>query len=365
MVYSIPYEIGMDKMELDTPVLLLDLDVMEKNISEMAKYFHFVKADLRPHIKNHMSPIIAHKQIDAGAIGICCQTIGEAEVMGYSGLKEILICNEVIGDIKIKRLMSLAAHTNVMVTVDDPQNIENLSKAALKSGRELGVLIDINTGYNRCGLVPGDSALKLVQQIVKSEGLSFKGINGYTPMYEKDPVKRKEMQEKMLKKNIDMKDLLEKNNIEVDIISAGCTSVYNIAAEYPGITDVQACTYVFMDLDNEEIIGTAPADLGYALTILTTVISKPTEDRLVIDAGNKCIATEKSRPKDVTGIELYQLSAEHGRVRVINPNKEINVGDKMEFIPSYCDGTVNRWNKYYGIRKGNLELVWDIHHYHQ
>jgi D-serine deaminase-like pyridoxal phosphate-dependent protein len=356
----------MEKNEIDTPALLLDLDIMEKNISEMAKYFKTKKASLRPHIKNHMSPIIAHKQMDAGAIGICCHTIGEAEIMAYSGLKNILLTNQIIGNHKIQRLINLTKQCDIIAIADNLKNVMELSKVASDKGVTIDVMVDVDTGYDRCGVQPGKPALLLAKKIVKSEGLNFKGINGYTPSnHEKDFIKRKERQEKMLKLDIDTKNLLEKNGIEVEIVSAGCTGDYNFSGEYPGIDEVQAGTYVFMDVNNSEIIGTTPVDLGYALTVLTTVISKPTEDRIIIDAGNKSLARENSIPKDLEGVELYRLSAEHGRVRLNNPSREIEVGDKIEFIPSYIDGTVNRWDKYLCIRNERLETIWDIHHVHQ
>ena len=129
MAYNIPYALGMDKWEIDTPALLLDLDVMESNISEMARFFRTASAGLRPHIKNHMSPLIAHKQIEAGAVGVCCQTIREAEIMAYSGIKDILLTNETVGSSKIERLLNLTGHTHIMAVVDSLGNVEDLSAA--------------------------------------------------------------------------------------------------------------------------------------------------------------------------------------------------------------------------------------------
>ncbi len=365
MSYFIPYRIGMDMWDIDTPALLLDADVMEKNVSEMAKYTKCLGKGLRPHVKNHMCPVIASMQLEAGAVGFCCQTIGEAEILGAWGIRDILICNEIVGASKIERLMGLRGYTNVMVCVDNSKNVEDLSEAAHSTGQELDVLIDLNTGYDRCGVEPGRPALNLAAQVVRSRGLRFRGIQGYTPMHEEDPQKRRERQQGMLSKAVDTRDLLERDGVHVDIVSAGCTSCYDIAAEYEGVTEIQPGTYVMMDINNAEVVGTTPAELGYALTVLTTVISKPTENRAVVDAGNKALATERSIPKDLTGVNLHRLAAEHGRIQLENPSRPIEVGDKIELIVSYCDGTVNRWNKYHVIRKGRLEAVWDIHHYHQ
>jgi D-serine deaminase-like pyridoxal phosphate-dependent protein len=354
----------MDKWEIDTPALLLDLEVMERNISEMTRFFKSASAGLRPHIKNHMSPLIAHKQMDAGAVGICCQTIREAEIMAYSGIKDILLTNEIVGRSKIERLLNMTDHTHVMAVVDSSENVEELSVAAQAKGMNVDVLLDLDTGYDHCGVLPGEPALKLAKKIVESRGLHFKGINGYTPMnQEQDPERKVKAQKDRLKKNIDTRDLLERNGIEVEIVSAGCTKDYYISAVYPGITEVQLGTYIYMDISHAELIGTTFADLRYALTVLTTVISKPTENRLIVDAGNKAIAREDSIFKDISGLKLYKLSAEHGRVQVTKPSREIKIGDKLELIPSYGDGTVNRWNKYFGIRKDRLDTVIPIYHH--
>ncbi|RLG95514.1 DSD1 family PLP-dependent enzyme [Candidatus Bathyarchaeota archaeon] len=358
-----PYSIGMDISEIETPALLLDLDIMEKNIWEMAKYFNQRPAGIRPHIKNHMSPFIAHKQMDAGAVGVCCQTVAEAEIMAYSGIKDILIANEVIGKSKIDRLLDLTRHTHMMVAVDHPSNVRDLSKAATKKKASIDVLIDLDTGYGRCGIQPGDSALKLSQLIVDSHGLEFKGINGYTPAsFDEDQEEKRAKQEKKLKVDIDTRDLLIKNGIEVEMVSAGCTRDFFISADYPGITEVQPGTYIYMDIGHRELIDTTPVDLDYAMTVLTTVISTPVDDRVVVDAGSKAILKIDSRLKDLKGYELYALSAEHGKLRVNEPERKLALGEKIELIPSYGDGTVNRWSRYLGVRKGKLETVIPIYH---
>jgi D-serine deaminase-like pyridoxal phosphate-dependent protein len=363
MDHLAPYTIGMDTTEIETPALLMDLDIMEKNISEMAKYFKSKPAELRPHIKNHMSPHLAHKQMELGAVGVCCQTVAEAEIMAFSGIKDVLISNEVVGGSKIERLLNLTKLTHIMVAVDNPTNVLELSKAAIRKGVTLDVLIDLDTGYGRCGIQPGTPALKLSKLIVDSPGLYFKGINGYTPAsFDEDQNVKREKQEKKLKVDIDTRDLLVKNGIDVEVLSAGCTRDFFISAEYPGITECQLGTYIYMDIGHRELIGTTPVDLNYAMTVLATVISTPTDDRLIVDTGNKAILKEDSKPKNLVGYELYSLSAEHGKLRISEPHEKLSVGDKIEIIPSYGDGTVNRWSRYLGVRKGKLENVIPIYH---
>lgn len=363
MTRSGALQIGMSKWDLDTPALLMDLDVMERNISEMARFTRSAGVGLRPHIKNHMSPFIARKQLEAGAAGFCCQTITEAEIVASWGIRDILITNEVVGRAKIRRLIGLRSYTNVMVVVDDVANAGELSEAALASGRSLDVFIDVDTGYHRCGVMPFEPALRFAQGLIGLKGLHLKGINGYSPMHETDPKARREKQELMLNASVGTRTMLQEKGIPVDILSAGCTSVYDIAATYPGVTEIQPGTYALMDLNNKEIVGTTPADLNYSLTVLATVISRPTDDRIVVDAGNKTLAVEHCLPipKGVDGAELFRLSAEHSRIRAEGPSRKLKVGDMIELLVSYCDGTVNRWSKFLGIRGDRLEAILDIH----
>jgi D-serine deaminase-like pyridoxal phosphate-dependent protein len=170
---------GTQKKDLDTPCYLIDLDVMERNIEKMAAYFRGRTANLRPHMKHHKTPEIALKQIAAGAIGVCCQKLGEAEAMADGGVDNILITYEIIGTAKILRLMNLAKRVNLMVTVDDPDNVADLSQAAQAAGVDLGILVDVNSGQNRCGIDPGSPAVALAQSVAKSPGLVLNGLCGY------------------------------------------------------------------------------------------------------------------------------------------------------------------------------------------
>jgi len=165
--------------QIDTPALLIDLDLMERNISKMAKFFKKVDADLRPHSKTHKIPIIAHKQIAAGAKGICCQKLGEAEVMAAAGIKDILITNQIVGPRKVWRLANLSKHSEVIVAVESLENAREISKTALKKETKVKVIAEIDIGINRCGVQPGEPTLRLVQEILRLPGLEFKGMMGY------------------------------------------------------------------------------------------------------------------------------------------------------------------------------------------
>ncbi|NIM44475.1 MAG: DSD1 family PLP-dependent enzyme, partial [Nitrososphaeria archaeon] len=286
----------MDKHDIGTPALVLDLDLMEKNIAKMAEYFRGRKANVRPHIKTHKTPIIAHKQIEAGAEGITCAKLGEAEVMAAAGIKDILIANEVVGKKKIERLANLSKHCDVMVATDEPRNVEELAEAAQVNRAEINVLVDVNLSQNgklygildRCGSLPGKPALQLARKVSESKGLNFKGLMGYEGGMGRfiEFEKRKEVCVEALKPLIGTKNMIEEAGMEVEVVSSGGTNTYSITGDYPGITEVQAGAYVFMDTHYKVMEG---IDFDYALTLLTTVISRPYPEKAILDVGLKSI----------------------------------------------------------------------------
>jgi D-serine deaminase-like pyridoxal phosphate-dependent protein len=235
--------------EIDTPALLLDLDSMERNITRMATAFRGLTAKLRPHAKTHKTPIIAHKQLAAGAIGITCAKLGEAEVMVEGGIRDILLANQIVGTHKISRLVSLARHADLIVAVDDGSNVQDLSQAAQATGVLLRVLVEVDIGMHRCGVAPGEPALSLAQQVEKAPGLQFAGLMGYeghlvfVPNLE-ERVHRVHTDMQLL---IDTVSFLESRGLPVGIVSAGGTGTAMITGRLPRITEIQAGSYVFMD----------------------------------------------------------------------------------------------------------------------
>ncbi len=352
---------GMPIQDLDTPSLLLDLDALDSNIERMAKFFASRPARLRPHTKTHKTPIIAHRQIAAGAVGVCCQKVGEAEVMAAGGVRDILVSNEVVGPLKIERLMSLAPHCDLKVVVDDPENARALSEAALRKGLVLEVLIEVNVGQDRCGVAPGPPALHLAEAIARCRGLRLRGLQGYEGflMLVKEFASRREQVQVAMQKLLETRDLLVKAGHPVEILTGGGTGTYQLTGATPGITEVQAGSYVVMDSSYRDVEG---VDFEVALTVLATVMSRPTRDRAVVDAGFKTLSTDQGMPcvKDVRGAEYYPGGDEHGRLRLQDPSRDLRVGDQVEIIPSHCDTTINLHDEYFCHRNGRLEAVWPI-----
>ncbi|MCX6032185.1 MAG: DSD1 family PLP-dependent enzyme [Chloroflexi bacterium] len=352
--------IGTPKADLDTPALCLDIEAVEANIRRMANALRDSPVRLRPHAKTHKSPILAQMQLAAGAIGITCAKLGEAEVLAAAGIKDILIANQIIGTGKIARLVNLAAYTDVMVAVDDAANVAELDAASQAKGVRLRVLIEVDIGMARCGVFPGEPTLALAQRVVASPGLRFEGVMGYEghTIFLKDPEERRQKTEASVKLLVDTADLLRRRCIPVPIVSSGGTGTYFITGRYPGVTEIQAGSYITMDGQYREEVG---IDFAYGLTVLATVVSARDPDRAEIDAGLKTLTRDFGLPKviDPPGWELVGLSEEHGHLRRAG-GAPLKPGDKVEIVPNHGCTTINLHDEYHVIRRGMLEAVWPI-----
>jgi len=356
--------IGKDKREIPTPALLLDLDGVEHNLTEMADFFEDREADLRPHIKTHKSPFLAHKQLEAGAIGITCQKLSEAEVMARSGIKDILIANEVVGEVKTTRLARLARSVDLKVAVDDEANARALDRACREAGSELGVLVELNVGLNRCGIPPGERALPLARFLRKTDNLVFRGLMGYEghTVFIDSFEERKRRAEEALKAVVGTKELLEEEGIGCPVVSSGATGTHEITGSYPGVTEVEAGSYLTMDGTYAELDGVGEK-FQTPLTLLATVISRPAEDRAVLDSGMKSITHDMGDPQFVglEGATVTSFSEEHLNVRIEGPEVEafevLRPGEKVELLPSHGCTTINLHDQFYGIRDGDLEAI--------
>ena len=352
----------MKKIEIDTPALLLDLDIFESNILHMAQYFKKRSANLRPHVKSHKTPIIAKKQIEVGAIGITCAKLGEAEVMAETGIDNILIANQIIGEQKIQRLVRLAKSSKTITAVATFENARNLSLHAEKEGIKLDVIIEVEVGMNRCGTVPGLETLELARRIVKIKNLNFRGIMGYEG-HVMVPMDIEERRQKTLQADkllVDTAKLIENTGIKVDIVSAGGTGTFDITGAYPGITEVQVGSYCLMDSDYAQY-GNAGSRFQCAVTVFTQVIDRPTPKRVVVDAGLKTMSTDQGFPlPKVDYLKLLELHEEHTCLEIEDTKKEIKVGEKIEFVPTHICTTVNLYDKFYCLRGDHVEDVWGI-----
>ena len=347
-----------DMEELDTPALIVDLDILEWNIGTMARHFAGTSSNLRPHFKTHKCPQIAKMQLEAGAIGITCAKLGEAEVLVNNGVKDVLIANQVVGPLKIGRLCRLAGAADVKVAADDPTNVDELSRAASEAGATIGVLVELDIGMNRCGVKDREAALRLAGRVVRAPGLEFRGLMGYEGhvVLNADEEGRRRGCVEALAKLTDSAAYLRSNGVEVEIVSGGGTGTYLYTSQYPGITEVQAGSYVMMD----HKYSTLGLPFRNALFLLVSVVSNQRDGGCVTDAGLKALASEFGMPsiRDRADLTLAALSEEHGLVAASGAKPR--PGERLVVVPSHCCTTVNLHDTLYGIRSNTVECVWQI-----
>jgi len=359
----------MTRAELPTPALLLDLDRFERNIRKMAAHVKAAGKKLRPHAKTHKCPEIALRQVAAGAVGVCVAKVGEAEVMAAAGVRNLLITTEVVGPEKIGRLLGvLDRQPETLVVVDHPDNVRELGQAMERAGRVLNVLVDVDVGGRRTGVEPGEPALALARAVRHEPALNLRGLQGYAGQcaHVAGFEERQRTSRRWMARLMKTRELFEKHGLPVDIVSGGSSGTFNIDSELEGLTELQSGSYCVMDLDYRRIGGkggSAYDDFEMALTVLTTVISVPSADMAMIDAGLKAFSTDKPFVPEAVewpGLEYSWAGDEHGRLTVTEPARLPRLGDRIEFFPPHCDPTVNLYDRIYAMRGDKVEAVWPV-----
>jgi D-serine deaminase-like pyridoxal phosphate-dependent protein len=348
--------------QVTTPALLVDLNAMESNLRRMADFFADKSCKLRPHFKNHKVPLLSWKQIRAGAIGITCATLREAEILVHHGVDNILIANEIAGDAKAERLAELSKSASVIVAIDNPKSARDLARAQRDRKSQIEVVVDIDIGLGRCGVMPGEAALQLAKSAV-AEGLKLRGIMGYDGHFQvMSPGPDRDEQVRAGSRSlVDSAAIIEAAGIPVSIISTGGTGTHAVSGDFPGITEIQAGSYLLMDT----IYINRGASFSRSLTVLATVISTRGPGHAVIDCGVKAISGERGLPtvKDIPGASLKALHAEHGLLEIqADSQVSLGVGQKIELWVLYSDATVNLHSAMYGVRNGKVEEVFQIEH---
>ena len=348
--------------QVKTPALLVDLDAMEFNLQRMADFFSGRRCKLRPHFKNHKVPLLAWKQLRAGAIGITCATLREAEILVHHGVDNILIANEIAGNTKADRLAELSKTASVIVAIDNIKATRDLARAQRNAGSQIEVVVDIDIGLERCGVPAGETALELAKFAV-SEGLRLRGIMGYDGQFQvmKPSPERDEQVLAGSKSLVDSAVILEAAGIPVSIVSTGGTGTHAVSGDYPGITEIQAGSYLLMDT----IYVNRGASFRRSLSVLATVISTRDPGHAVIDCGVKAISGERGLPsvKDIASHSLTALHAEHGLLSQDRGSQiSLEVGQRLELWVHYSDATVNLHSTLYGVRRGKVEEVFRIEH---
>jgi D-serine deaminase-like pyridoxal phosphate-dependent protein len=366
-MHRIAVRIGASVDEIDTPALVVDLDAFERNVRKMAQFARERNVRLRPHAKTHRCPSIALKQIAAGAVGQCCQTVGEAEALVQGGVRDVLVSNQVVGEQKLRRLAALARDARVGLCFDAAEQIDRTSRVARDFGVELDAMVEIEVGMQRCGIAPGAPAVQLAKRIADAPGLRFRGLQAYHGTAQHLPTW--EERERAIRGAAEAvratTEALDRASIPCDIVGGAGTGTYALEAASGAWNELQAGSYVFMDVDYARISGRDGgryADFEHSLFVLATVMSVPTEDRAVVDAGFKSYSAEKGMPwvHGRPDLDAYGAADEHGKLRLGAESARLRLGDRLQLIPGHCDPTVNLHDWYVGVRNGRVEALWPI-----
>lgn len=353
--------------EVDTPALLVDLDAFERNVKRMSDLLGDGPVRLRAHAKTHKSPDIARAQVAAGAVGVCCQKVSEAQAMVDGGLDNVLVSNEVVGTRKLERLAELNRSAWVGVCADDASNVDAIQAAAARAGVRITVLVEINNGAGRCGVEPGEPAVALAKRISAAPDLVFGGLQAYhgRAQHVRDVTERRAASESAVALTADTVQRLRDAGLECAIVGGAGTGTVRFDAASGCYNEVQAGSYVFMDADyarnlNEE--GRNFEEFEHALFVYATVMSRPEPARAYLDAGLKAFSVDAGMPTVVghPGVTVARASDEHGNLLCDAGARMPMLGDKLRLIPGHCDPTVNLYDWYVGIRGGKVECLWPI-----
>jgi 3-hydroxy-D-aspartate aldolase len=359
----------MNRAQIPTPALLLDLDRFEPNIARMAAHVKAAGKKLRPHAKTHKCPEIARRQIAAGAIGVCVAKVGEAEVMAAAGVRNLLITTEVVGPEKVGRLLGvLRRQPETLVVVDHPDNVRELGEATAKAGLVLNVLVDVDVGGRRTGTQPGEPARDLGRQVMAQPSLHLRGLQGYAGhcAHVMGFEERRRTSRRWMGRLMKTRELFEKHGMPVDIVTGGSSGTFNIDSELEGMTELQSGSYCVMDLDYRRIGGPRGAaydEFEMALTVLTTVVSVPSQEMAMVDGGFKAFSTDRPfvpEAVECPGVEYSWAGDEHGRLTTAEPERLPKLGQLIEFFPPHCDPTINLYDRIYAMRGDQVEAVWEV-----
>jgi D-serine deaminase-like pyridoxal phosphate-dependent protein len=349
--------VGRRREELVTPALVLDIDAAQRNIDRMASELRRIgPTTIRPHYKTHKSPDLARRQVEAGAGGLSMATVWEAAVLAGAGFDDLFVVNTVAHPDKIRLLAELARDHRILVAVDEAANAAEHSAAAVRAGSTVGIFVEVDTGMNRCGVDTAAEALALARHISELPGLRFEGITGYEGHCTLTPEEdlRHQKQQQAMKLFTGVADLLEANGIACPIRSAGGIATWHWTAAYPGITEIQAGSYVVMD----NFHGKMVPGFEHSLTIQASVISRQSK-QVIVDVGNKSVAD----PFNVTivghDLKVFRSDEEHG-IFAAPDGSPLRVGDCVTLVPGYSPSTVNCYDAFHVVQDDAVVDIWPI-----
>ncbi len=360
-------EVAMALADVDTPALLIDLDAFERNLAAMAEHVSAAGVRIRPHAKTHKCAVIARLQMDLGAVGVCCQKVSEAQALVQAGVTDVLVSNQVVGRRKVEHLVALAREAKVGVCVDDAGNAAQIGEAAAAADLSIDVLVEIDVGAGRCGVPPGDEALDLARRVSSIDGLRFAGLQAYhgSAQHIRNYAERGQAIASAASLARAAVESLAREGIECETVAGAGTGTWQFEAASGIYNELQAGSYVFMDVDyakNLDENGGPFTAFEHSLFVYSTVMSRPVRDRAVLDAGLKAFATDCGMPRmaDVESAAVVRPSDEHAVVDLSASNARLAVGDKVRLIPGHCDPTVNLYDWYVCVRGDRVEALWPI-----
>lgn len=354
--------LGTHKDELDTPALCIDLDAFEANVAEAVALCKKHGVAWRPHAKCHKSPDVARRLIEAGAIGMTCAKLGEAEVFAAAGVPDLLVANLIAGPRKVERLVALRRKADPIVCLDHIDQATPISRAMQEAGLRVRAILEIDIGLNRVGVQPGKPAVELARLASDLPGIELSGIMGYEGhLLLVDDQKEKAAKIKAALGLLgETRQAFEKAGLPCPIVSCGGTGSLPFAVKQSGITEIQAGGVIFMDAFYRQLCQIE--QFQFALFLIATVVSRPAPERAIIDAGRKTMNTEITPPRvrGRTDIEVKRLSAEHGELKLDPSAQNLKIGDRLELIPGYGDLTTVLHNKFYVLQNDRLVDLWPL-----
>lgn len=349
---------------IDTPALLVDLTLCEQNIARLLGAFQGSCVAVRPHLKTVKSPRFARLLLDAGARGVCVAKLGEAEVMAAAGIEDILITTELVGAPKLARLVALLrAHDSIKLVVDSREGVDALASALGAAGLTAPVLIDLDVGQRRAGVLPGEPALALARHVATTRALRLIGVQGYEGHLQHvlDAAEREQRCAEAMQRLTSTSAALSADGHDMRIVTTGGTGTALFCRQHAGVSEVQPGSFVFMDTSYRRVLGAA---YEHALVVLSTVISRPRAGEAVIDAGLKSLSTDMgvAAPAALPGVSYRPAGDEHGILSWAAAATEpaLAVGDRVALWPSHIDTTINLYDEYHVHRGGHYEGVWPV-----
>jgi D-serine deaminase-like pyridoxal phosphate-dependent protein len=354
-------------IELDTPALLIDLDIMERNLARAAQYARTHDLALRPHTKTHKIPELARRQLASGAAALTVAKVGEAEVMIEAEPRELLVAYPVIGRRKLERLMAVGRRTRLVVALDHLLPARQLSDAAREARLTIGVLAEIDVGLGRVGVQPGPELAQLIEGLVRLPRLNVEGIAFYPGHIRGVDEAALQTLDQVGERVREALGVLRRAGLGARIVSGGSTPTLFHSHRIRELTEIRPGTYIFNDRNTLAAGACALEDC--AASILTTVVSTARPGQIIIDGGSKTFSSDRHvAPPEATfgyvveapGAVFTKMNEEHGYVDVRRAERSFSVGDRVRVIPNHICTAMNLHETVYGVRGEVVEQIWKV-----